>query len=79
MNKIPLSQFKSNCDTILEDVNQTHKSVVITQNGKLLAKISPILSTDQESWLGCMKETGKVLGDIISPAEDIEAWEALEQ
>jgi len=78
MNKIQLSQFKSNCDTILEDVNQTHKSVVITQNGKSLAKIVPMLSTDQESWLGCMKGTGKVLGDIISPAEDTEAWEASE-
>jgi len=22
------------------------------------------------SWLGCMKNTGKIIGDIISPTED---------
>lgn len=44
--------------------------------GKPIAEIVP-MSSAEPSWLGCMKDTGRIVGDIVSPAESIEAWEVL--
>lgn len=30
-----------------------------------------------ESWIGCMKSTGVIKGDIVSPVVDEEDWEVL--
>jgi len=56
-------------------------------------KIEPLFSQHKEStttvqqnkkpiepnaWLGCMSDTGKILGDIVSPLEDnLSSWEVL--
>ena len=29
------------------------------------------------SWLGCMADRGEILGDIVSPAADLDDWEVL--
>lgn len=42
-----------------------------SDKGKPVAKTVPI-SSAEPSWLGCMKDTGKIVGDIMSPAESIE-------
>jgi hypothetical protein len=45
--------------------------------GKLLVKIVPVSSPEQDSWLGCMNGTGKIVGDIVSPVENPKIWEVL--
>ena len=72
MEEIQLSNFQENCHTIIESVNRSNKSILITDKGKLLVKIVPISSYEQDSWLGCMNGTGKIVGDIVSPVEDPE-------
>jgi hypothetical protein len=47
--------------------------------GKLLVKILPLSYPEKDSWLGCMKEKGKIVGDIISQAEEINYWEVLSE
>jgi hypothetical protein len=78
MEVIELGKFQKNCITILEEISQLNKSVLISEKGKFLAKIVPVESSTKKSWLGCMAGTGQIVGDIISPAEDMSAWEALE-
>ncbi len=35
-------------------------------------------SPSQTSWLGCMADTGEIIGDIVSPTHgDLVVWEAL--
>ncbi len=34
---------------------------------------------EQESWLGCMRGKGKIIGDIISPVEDADNWKVLSE
>ncbi len=77
MEEIQLSNFQENCHTIIESVSRSNKSILITDKGKLLVKIVPIPSSEQDSWLGCMSGTGKIVSDIVSPVEDPKAWEVL--
>jgi hypothetical protein len=35
------------------------------------------LRVDRDAWIGSGKGTAKILGDIVSPANDPEEWEAL--
>jgi antitoxin (DNA-binding transcriptional repressor) of toxin-antitoxin stability system len=78
MENIQLSQLQENVRAIIAAVKRSDKSVLISDKGKLLVKIVPVSSSGQ-SWLGCMKDTGKIIGDIVSPAESTEAWEGLSQ
>lgn len=76
MEQIQLSQLQEDVRAIIVAVRRSDKSVLISDKGKPIAKIVPI-SSAEPSWLGCMKDTGKIVGDIMSPAEDMEAWEVL--
>lgn len=49
-----------------------------SDKGNPIAEIISVPSAEQ-SWLGCMKDTGKIVGDIVAPAESSEAWEALSE
>ena len=78
MEQIQLSQLQCNVRAIIAAVKRSDKSVLISDKGKLLVKIVPVSSSGQ-SWLGCMKDTGKIIGDVVSSAENTEVWEVLSQ
>ena len=51
---------------------------MITRYGKPVAEIvPPRILKRPKNWLGDMVGTGKILGDIISPASDESEWDAL--
>lgn len=77
MEVITISHLQKNCNAILEKVSQSDESVLISRKGKFLAKIVPFSFSEKKSWLGCMSGTGRIVGDIISPAENISVWEVL--
>ena len=79
MEKIQLANFQENCHRIIESVSRSNKSILITDKGKLLVKIAPVSSPEQDSWLGCMSGTGKITGDIVSPVEDAKVWDVLSE
>ncbi len=79
MEIINISHLQKNCNAILEKVNHSDESVLICRKGKFLAKIVTLSFSEKKSWLGCMAGTGRIIGDIISPAENISAWEVLKQ
>jgi len=69
MERIPISKFKATCSGILENVRRTRKPVLITRFGKPLVEVIPLPpALKPEDWLGCMAGTGRIVGDIISPA-----------
>jgi hypothetical protein len=70
MEEIQLSAFQKNTSGIIEDVIRSHRSIIICYKERNLVKISPIVSAEYCSWLGCMKGKGSVKGDIIAPAEE---------
>ena len=78
MEEIAISEFKAKCLAILEQVRKTRKPIRITRHGKPVADIvhtEPAF--DRASWIGSMKDTMKINGDIISPATDEDEWEVL--
>jgi antitoxin (DNA-binding transcriptional repressor) of toxin-antitoxin stability system len=79
VDEIQLLDFQKNVYDIVKSVKNSHKPVMICDEGKSLVKIIPISYTEQESWLGSMRDRGKISGDIISPVEDATAWKALSE
>jgi prevent-host-death family protein len=78
MEEIAISKFKGTCLAVLERVRQTQKPVLITRFGKPIAEIVPAPPPERPaSWLGCMQGTGRIEGDIVSPALDERDWEVL--
>ncbi|MDM8525699.1 type II toxin-antitoxin system Phd/YefM family antitoxin [Desulfococcaceae bacterium HSG8] len=79
MEEIQLSDFQNNFYNIIRSVSRSDKPVLIADKGKSLVKIVPVLPSEKNSWLGCMIGTGKIVGDIVSPAEDSDVWEVLSE
>jgi prevent-host-death family protein len=73
MTQIAAGEFKAKCLKILDEVQQKRKQVVITKRGKPVAKLVPV-GEGAESFIGSMKGTMEILGDIVAPI-DVE-WEA---
>jgi prevent-host-death family protein len=79
MEKVPISIFKATCLALLDKVKRTGQTIVVTRKGEPIAQVIPPPPPEKpDSWLGCFQSTGKILGDIVSPAMDAEAWEVLE-
>jgi len=78
MQEIAISEFKAKCLAVLEQVSATKKPIRITRFGKPVAEVVPPTAvTDREAWIGSMKNTMRITGDIVSPANDEDEWEVL--
>ena len=79
METIAISKFKATCLAVLERVRRTGKPVVVTRHGEPVAEIvPPSPERGRRDWLGAMRGTARVVGDIVSPASDPDEWEALD-
>ena len=78
MQEISISEFKAKCLAVLERVRSTKKPIRVTRFGKPVAEVVPPTSVEQRSsWIGSMKDSMRITGDIISPATDENEWEIL--
>jgi len=77
MKEIAISEFKAKCLALIDQVEKTRQPIRITRRGKVVAEVGPPAPTEDRSWIGSMKGKSKILGDIISPANDPDDWEAL--
>ena len=71
---IKASEFKAKCLALMDEVERTGQSVVITKHGKPVAELVPHKSSRPKA-LGLLKDSLLITGDIISPI-DVE-WNAL--
>jgi prevent-host-death family protein len=74
--EINAAEFRSKCFKILDQVNATHREVIITKRGKPIAKIVHIEQVgEKDPMLGAMAGSGKTLGDLTQPVIDSDSWE----
>ncbi len=72
-----ISEFKAKCIAVLAKVGKSKTPLLVTRFGKPVAQIFPPPTSRNPDWVGSMKETGEILGDIVAPAAKPEDWEAL--
>ena len=78
MDQIPISNFKANCLVLLERVRKTGKPIMATRHGHPVAEVIPPSAPHERSqWIGSMKDSMEIVGDIMAPATDEDEWEAL--
>jgi prevent-host-death family protein len=78
MEEIAISEFKAKCLAVLHRVRKTRQSVLITRRGVPIAEVAPPPTVHERSqWIGSMKDSVEILGDIISPANEESEWETL--
>ena len=78
MQEIAISEFKAKCLAILEEVFKTKTPIRVTRFGKPVADVVPPSSIQpRAAWIGSMKDSMEIVGDIISPANEEGEWEAL--
>ncbi len=76
---VSISEFKARCLALVDMVKKTGQPLLITKRGKPIAQVVPPPEAEKPStWLGCMRGTGSIVGDLVSPAIDEKEWEALE-
>jgi prevent-host-death family protein len=79
MERVPVSKFKATCLALLERVRRTGQPILVTRRGVPIAQVIPPPPRERpESWLGSLKGTGRITGDILSPALEENVWEALD-
>jgi prevent-host-death family protein len=76
MKKMPAGEFKARCLTVMEDVRKTREPVLITKRGKAVAKLVPAEKAAYDI-IGRLEGVVRIVGDIESPIEPLEAWESL--
>lgn len=78
MEEMAISKFKATCLAVLERVRRTRRPVLITRFGEAVAEVvPPSAGRRPERWLGAMKSSGRITGDVVSPVADAREWDAL--
>jgi prevent-host-death family protein len=78
MKEVAISEFKAKCLSLLDQVQKTKKPILVTRFGKPVAEVIPASpKAGAGDWIGSMKGTFEILGDIVSPANDEQDWEVL--
>lgn len=72
--RISAGEFKARCLALMDEVRDTSGEYVITKRGEPVAKLVPA-RTKRRPFLGSMKGTVRVIGEIVSPLD--EPWDAL--
>ena len=76
MKKIQAADFKARCLAVMEHVRRTKEPVLITKRGRPVAKLVPA-GDSSDNFIGRLQGVVKIVGDIESPIELPESWEAL--
>jgi len=77
-DRIPISEFKAKSLALLERVRRTGRSLIVTKRGEPVAEVvPPSVATLGRNWLGALRDTATVRGDIVSPIGKSGDWDAL--
>ena len=79
MESMAISKFKATCLATLERVRRTGRPLRVTRFGKPVADIvPPSPARPMREWLGSLRGTLDIRGDILAPSSELAKWEALE-
>jgi prevent-host-death family protein len=72
VEQVAISEFKTKCLALLEQVRKTKKPIRVTRFGKPVADVFPASPSEGPAeWLGSMADGMEILGDIVSPVIEI--------
>jgi len=75
---ISISEFKATCLAVLERVRRTGRPLLITRRGEPIAEVVPPgAAATGARWLGAMRGSARIVGDIVAPVVEPGEWEAL--
>jgi prevent-host-death family protein len=66
MRKIAAGTFKARCLRIMQQVQATGETVMVTKRGAPLVNVTPV-AAETDDIFGCMADKVKIIGDIESP------------
>ena len=75
MREIAISKFKATCLAVLEDVRRTRRPVRVTRFGRPIADVLPPSAVPTQSWLGCMRDSLAIQGDLVEPVGAFNRWQ----
>jgi prevent-host-death family protein len=79
MERMPISKFKATCLATLERVRRTGRPLRVTRFGKPVADIVPAApERAARHWLGSLRGTLTISGDITVPSSTLVHWNGLE-
>ncbi len=76
MKEISISEFRTHCSRLILEVGKTKQPIRIMRRGQAVAEVHPLLPKAGD-WIGSMKDSIEILGDIVGPASEEGDWEAL--
>jgi prevent-host-death family protein len=76
MKFISAGEFKARCLRVMDEVQATSESVVVTKNGKPVVKLIPAVAQARDVF-GCLAGVVEIVGDIEAPVADPKEWNAL--
>ncbi len=77
MVSIQVSEFKATCLSVIERVRKTGQAVLITKHGVPVAELVPSRpqpKRKRQGFLGSMRGTAALSGDVVSPVLAEEEW-----
>jgi prevent-host-death family protein len=77
MRTMAAGKFKATCLAVMDEVQAKREPVLLTKNGKPVAKLVPVEIKDENPLAVFRFGKGKILGDIVSPLMSLEDWELL--
>lgn len=78
VEEMAISKFKATCLATLERVRRTGQPLRVTRFGKPIADIlPPSPSPPSSGWLGSLRGTLEIQGEILAPSSDLVTWDAL--
>ena len=74
---IAISEFKATCLAVLERVRRTGASIIVTKHGQPVAEIVPPPAiVEDRNWLGSMRDSAVIKGDLVAPISSLDEWDA---
>jgi prevent-host-death family protein len=71
---VPEAEFEANCHTLIDEVVTNGDEVLVTKDGKPVAKLVPFESASGLRTLEQLRGSVTILGDIVAPLD--EPWDA---
>ncbi len=71
---VQAGKFKAECLKIMDEVQKTKRSIIITKHNRPVVKLTPIEEDKNKSLFGKMKGSAHIKGDLIQPIG--EDWDA---
>jgi prevent-host-death family protein len=78
MKKMAAGKFKSQCLSVMKQVQATGEPVLVTKRGAPLAKVVAVEPKEEELF-GFLSGQVQITGDIESPVVPVSAWRVMKK